>query len=366
MDLGIIGFWHSGKSALFGSLCGGRSETLKHPDDGWHSEYSTLKIHDPRAEALVNAFKPAKTTLATFHVTDVVGPPATTQETPGRKASILEYQIQHLATTDTFIAMIRAFETTELPPVDPVDEVANIILELVLSDLSKVENRLPGLEKSINKVGGKEKDQLQTERQALLKAKDILEKQKPLCEVDFSSAEEKVIRGFQFASKKPILFVINTDSENPAESEPLCQKLKEQYPAASYGFMGLNAEIEKEILEFPPEERGEFMKDYHIDEPASDKVIREVINLNSLISFYTIGEKELHVWLIREGTHALDAAGMIHTDFARGFIRAEVLNWQDMIDVQGFSHGRREGKVRSEGKHYVVKDGDVINILFNI
>ncbi|MCD6386353.1 DUF933 domain-containing protein [Candidatus Sumerlaeota bacterium] len=367
MELGIIGFWHSGKTTVFNVLCKGRAETFRHTEDGSRVHLATVKIRDHRAEALAEKFQPPKTTLATTRIIDVDAPPSTLEEADtSHHTSILESQLRHLATADVWLAVVRGFSAQDLPPPDVRKEMTNIVLELILSDLSKIENRLPRLEKTLKKVAGKEKEQLLLEKKVLLSAKEVLEEQRPLTELSLTEEEEKLLRGFQFASQKPILFIINTADDDPHASENLCQQLKEEFNSPSYDVISVNAEIEKEILELPPEEQEEFLQDYKIEVPASERIIQRILKLLKMNVFYTINQNELHVWLIKENSSALEAAGMVHSDFARGFIRAEVLNWQELIKADGFASARREGIVRAEGKSYSVQDGDVINFLFSV
>ncbi len=367
MELGIIGFWHAGKSTVFNALCAGRSETLKHRTDGWHSHLADIIINDPAAGKLSEKFEPKKTTLAHMRVVDIDGPPATTEDAGHvHKKSLLEYQLQNLATTDAYIAVIRAFEGQDIPPRDIQEQVHTIIMELILSDLSKIEHRLPGLEKNITRVGGEEKDTLLVEKGALERARDVLANDTPLTKTEFSPREEPLIRGFQFASRRPILFIINTDDEDDARCSEACTSLDEQFSSDPYEFMLLNAEIETEILELPQDEQKVFMDDYNITVPAKKRVVHSVMHLMNLLSFYTVNPNELRVWLVTSGTTAIEAAGMIHTDFARGFIRAEVNNRETLLEVGGFSEAKHEGVLRTEGKEYIVKDGDVINFLFNV
>lgn len=367
MELGIIGFWHSGKTTVFDVLCRGRAETFRHPETGAEVHLSTVKIIDHRAEALAEKFKPPKTTLATVRITDVNVPPATLEDTHRQhQTSVLESQLRHLATSDLWLAVVRGFSAPDLPPPDVKKEITNIMLELILSDLNKIENRLPRLEKTLQKVAGQEREHLMLEKKILLSAKEILEKEKPLTELTLTEEELKYIRGFQFASQKPILFIINTADDDPNASDDLCQRLKEEFDIPSYDVISLNAEIEKEIFDLPQEEQEEFLKDYKIEVPASERIIQFALKLLKMIRFYTINQNELRVWLLKESSTALEAAGIVHSDFARGFIRAEVLNWQELIEADGFASARKKGIVRSEGKTYAVKDGDVINFLFSV
>ncbi|MCX7765994.1 MAG: DUF933 domain-containing protein [Candidatus Sumerlaeia bacterium] len=367
MELGIIGLWHSGKTTIFNVLSAGRSETLPATRPGWHSQLATIKINDPRALELSSKFKPAKTTLATATIIDVVGPPPSAHTTVEKaKKSPLEAQLQHLASADALIVVIRAFNTPELPSPDIYKDVENILLELILSDMNKIEHRLPGLEKSLQKVSGKEKEHLILEQTVLKKALPILEAQHPLSELTLAGEEDKLIRGFQFVSRKPLLFIINTDAEDLTSTQAQCSELKKRFPFPEMEFIVINAEIEKEIMELKPEERVEFMKDYQITIPAGERIISKAMKLLQLISFYTINPNELRVWLIKQGTTAFEAAGMVHTDFQRGFIRAEVIGWEQLIHTDGFANARRAGILRSEGKAYTIQDGEVINFLFNL
>jgi hypothetical protein len=362
MKIGLLGFNGCGKTTVFNALSGSHSAMAPYAAGRTQPHVAVVKVPDKRLDELAALLKPSKIVHATVEYVDVAGIERTQL---GKGKGLGEEQLQVLAQNDALLAVIRAFEGGGVP-VDMAGDLEAIELEMVLSDLAKLEARLPKLEKMILKVSGKELEQAQHELSALSKIKPVLEQGIPIRSAPLSPDEEKTIRGFMFLTQKPILFLLNigedilSRGEDPLTRFPLPGGQKDRH------FAAMCAEIEAEIAQLSPAERGEFLKDYHIEEPAAFRIIRLCYDILGYISFFTTNEKELRAWTIKKGTPAARAAGGIHTDMERGFIRAEKVSWEKFLKAGGFSHARKTADLEIHGKDYIVQDGDVIHFLFSV
>ena len=265
---------------------------------------------------------------------------------------------------DALIHVVRAFDGPAIPAaggtVDPRRDIESVELELALSDLAVVERRLERLEKDIKK---QKNPALEIEFSALVKCKAALEKQTPLREVSLDANESKAIRGFTFLSLKPLLYVLNLGERDAARANVVEEftaeaGLKQRPNTAVAAVCG---KVEAELAELSDEEAAEFLESYGLQESAISRLIRASYHLLGLISFFTVGEDECRAWTIREGMTALDAAGEIHSDIQKGFIRAEVIPYQELIDAATFAEARTRGSLKLEGKEYVVHDGEIVH-----
>jgi len=362
MKIGILGFHGCGKTTVFNALTGSHAHMAPYADGRSQPHVSVVKVPDKRLDQLALVLKPPRLVHATVEYLDVAGIERSQVE---KGKGLGDEQLQVLAQTDALLAVIRAFEGSGVP-VDVAGDLEAIELELVLSDLAKLEARLPKLEKMILKVSGKELEQAQHELSALSKIKPLLDQGKPIRSALLSPDEEKTIRGFMFLTWKPILFLLNIGEniislgEDPFTIFPVPRDQQDRH------FTVLCAEIEAEIAQLPPGEQLEFLKDYHIDEPAAFRIIRLCYDVLGYISFFTTNEKELRAWTIKKGTPAVKAAGEIHTDMEHGFIRAEVVSWEKFLKAGSFSHARKSADLGIHGKDYIVQDGDVIHFLFSV
>jgi GTP-binding protein YchF len=265
---------------------------------------------------------------------------------------------------DAFAHVLRLFEDQTVPheqgSVDPMRDLQNVETELILSDLMVVEKRLERLDKDRKKVKNPELDR---EAELLEKCKVSLEQDTPLRQLTLSSDEEKRIRGFQFLSQKPILYVLNVGEEDAAR----LHEKEEEFRAllgtrANTAVVGVGGKIEAELAELSPEEAREYLVSYGLKESGLERLISASYSVLGLMSFLTAGETEVHAWTIPIGSTAVKAAGAIHSDFEKKFIRAEVVNWKSLVDLGGYPGVREKGLLRLEGKEYIVKDGDVLVI----
>src|SRR5271157_4450766 len=354
MKTAIIGLPMVGKTSLFTILTGVHQDTRI---GATAARTGVAKVPDARLEALGRLFEPPKVTHATIEYVDM---PAISKENL-REASYLG----SLRVVDAFAHVLRLFADETVPhekgSVNPVRDLEDVETELILSDLVVVEKRLERLEKDRKKIKNPELDR---EFDLLEKCKGILEANQPLRQLEIDAEEEKRLRGFQFLSQKPILYVLNL-GEN--EAGTLHQREREYREGVLAGRKQVSAtaicgKIEAELAELPVEEQREYLASYGLHESGLERLISATYSLLGLMSFLTAGEDECRAWTIPMHTPAVKAAGAIHSDFEKKFIRAEVVNWKSLVDLGGYAGVREKGLLKLEGKEYIVKDGDVLVI----
>ena len=359
MKISIIGLSNSGKTTVFNALTGQNIETTLYPTTSGEPNRGVVKVPDTRIDTLAGMFKPKKTTYATIEYLDYIGMTRGDVE-QNRKVFDL------VKDADAVVQVVRLFRddsvTHPMETIDPVRDIETAELELIFGDLDLVEKRLERMEQGA-KRGKKPND---AEKKLLLKCKEFLEKEVALRDVEFSDEEKTAMRPLQFLSTKPEVVVINIGEAdlNTDETRELQSTLQARFPSLSV--LPLCGKIEMEIAQLSSDEKGLFLEDLGIDQPASDKLIQTSYRILGLISFFTVGEDEVKAWTIRKNTSALLAAGKIHSDIERGFIRAEVVSFEDFISAGSTHDARDRGLLRLEGKTYEVKDGDIINFRFNV
>jgi hypothetical protein len=358
MKTAIIGLATVGKSALFQLMTGSAP-----PTSGGRPEprLGIARVPDPRLDRLTQMYKPKKTTPATVEYVDVPG------VAKGEGSALVD--LPALRGVDALVHVVRAFESDLAPhpdgSVDPLRDARMLDLELILADLGLVERRLERLEANIKK-GNKAEDV--AERALFLRLKEGLEGERPLRELEVSDDERRRLRNYAFLSEKPVLLAVNLGEELLRDSAGYLERSGLSAFAARPGFAvcAVSAQVEAEMAQLAPEDAQAFREDLGLHEPGLDRVIRTSYALLGLISFLTAGEDECRAWTIRRGTKAQQAAGEIHSDIERGFIRAEVVAYDDLIASGSLGACRDKGTLRLEGKEYVVRDGDVINFRFNV
>jgi GTP-binding protein YchF len=356
MQFGILGLPKVGKTTLFNTLTASQEATGKFAAAGG-THVAVARVPDDRLARLRDLFGPRKYTPATVEYVDVPG------ISKGEGAESLD--LAKLKTVDALLHVVRAFEDPEIPhaggALDPRSDIATLDLELILADHGLVEKRLGRLAQSAKRGLSP-----QEEREKALLAGTVLpalEAETPLRRLELAGDDEKLLRGFQLLSAKPMLVVVNVGEAEVAAAAPEAYGL-----GGPDGLPGVvvSAPIELEISRLSPAEQKEFLSDLGLAEPSLDRVIRASYGLLGLVSFFTVGEDEVRAWTIRRGTSAREAAGAIHSDIERGFIRAEVARWDDLLRLGSIAACREKALLRLEGKEYVVEDGDVVNFRFNV
>jgi GTP-binding protein YchF len=354
MKTAIIGLPQVGKTSLFTILTGVKEEARI---GSMATRVGVAKVPDARVDALAALFQPPKVTHAVVEYLDT---PAISKE------ALRDPQfLASLRVVDAFAHVLRIFDDPavahEAGSVDPLRDLENVELELMLSDLVVLEKRLERLDKDRKKMKAPELDH---EFEVLTRAKALLEANQPLRQMELSPEDEKRIRGFQFLSQKPMLYVLNLGEADAAR----LHEIEEQYrtgPLAGRKHTAVTAvcgKIEAELAELSGEDAREYLASYGLSESALERLITATYALLGLMSFLTAGEDECRAWTIPANSPAVKAAGAIHTDFEKKFIRAEVVNWKTLIDHGGYSGARDKGLLRLEGKDYIVRDGDVLSI----
>ena len=354
MKTAIIGLPMTGKTSLFTILTGVHQETRI---GSTSARTGIARVPDTRVEALGKMFEPPKVTHATVEYVDM---PSISKETLRDAGSIAS-----LRNVDAFAHVLRLFASDTIPhekgSVDPIRDMEDLETELILNDFAVLEKRLERLDKDRKKIKNPELDR---EYDLLVKCKATIEANQPLRELKLDADDEKRIRGFQFLSQKPMLYVLNIGEEEAGR----LHEREEEYrngPLAGRASTAVTAvcgKIEAELAELPRGEQLEYLASYGLSESGLERLITATYALLGLMSFLTAGEDECRAWTIPMHSTAVKAAGAIHSDFEKKFIRAEVVNWKTLIDLGGYPGAREKGQLRLEGKEYIVKDGDVLVI----
>ena len=357
MKIGLVGLPKSGKTTLFNLLTGSSVATSKY--DAGRAELHTgvARVPDPRVDRLTGLFKPKKTTYATFEVVDLAG------IEKGERGAL---DAKEFRNADALLHVARAFTDDARGAADPRRDILDLEMELILADLDVVERRLERLEVSIKK---QRKEAEVKEQEVLARLKTALESETPLRAVTLTPDDARLLRGFTFLSQKPILHLVNVEEKAIAEGDRVTERYSlGEIAARPHTRVGwVSAVIEAEIAALEGAEQQAFLSDLGLTEPAINRVLRECFALLGLISFFTVGEDEVRAWPIPSGTRAQDAAGAVHSDIARGFIRAEVNGYDELVAAEGsFDALKKAGRLRLEGKDYLVEDGEVCHFRFNV
>ncbi len=365
VKLAIIGLSNSGKTTVFNALTGQNLETTIYPTVSGEPNFGVVKVPDYRIDKLVEIYKPKKITYATVEYIDYIG---LTKGDVAQNRKVFDL----IKDADTIVHVVRAFEddavSHPMNEINPLRDIETLELELIFGDIELVEKRLARMEEGAKK--GKKPNE--AEKKLLLKCKDALEKEIPLRNVSFDDEEQKAMKHLQFISTKPEVVVLNIGEGDLNTDKALnFQKDAEKYfddkgISKTTKVVSLCGKIEMEIAQLNSDEARAFLDDLGIQEPALNKLIHVSYDLLGLISFLTCGEDEVRAWTVTKGTSAQKAAGKIHSDIERGFIRAEVVGYNDFILCGNMAAARDKGLLRLEGKTYEVKDGDIINFRFNV
>jgi GTP-binding protein YchF len=345
MRIGLIGLPGCGRSTVFSALTGLAVETGYSARAG-KANVGVVKVPDPRVDALAALFQPKKAVYAELTFTDLGGGPG-----EGLDRSVLHAMRE----VDALCQVVRAFVDAAGTAPDPLREIAEMETEMILADLEVVEKRVERLRK----------DRSDPRELALLEPiQAALEQERPLRHVDLSAEERRRISGYGFLTLKPLLLVLNVAEADLARAVP--PEIERPARERGLGLVVLSAQVEMDIAQMPEAEQQEFVASLGLAEPARNRFIRAAYTLMDLVSMLTTGREECRAWPIPRGTPAPQAAGKVHSDMQRGFIRAEVVAWEDLVELGGEARCREAGKLRIEGKDYIVQDGDVIRFRFNV
>ena len=360
MQIGIIGLPTACKTTIFNALTRGNIQPASYSSGKFEVHTGVVDVPDTRLGVLAEMFHPRKVTHAKVQYNDVAG----LAKGAGEKGGFDSAMLNVLSQSDALIIVVRCFVDANIPhpegSVIPERDLAAVRTELLLADLLAVEKRLQRLKEDAGKRGGtpQEKESRLREVDLFSRMKDQLDKELPLSALGLNEEEVRSLRGFGLLTAKPSMVIYNIGDE---QSPPPSVDENDGVPRTAR-----RGKLERELAPMSPEEAKDFLKEYGIEEPGLNRIIRLSYDLLGLHSFLTAGEDEVRAWTIRKGGTAVDAAGTIHSDLARGFIRAEVVAYDDLIAAGGLPETRKRGTLRLEGKTYIVRDGDVMNIKFNI
>jgi ribosome-binding ATPase len=355
MKLGIIGLPQSGKTTLFNALTRAMQPTGVTGKIEVHT--AVVDVPDARVDKLSSMFNPKKTIYTKVTYVDIGG-----LDGSASKGGISGALLNQLTQLDGFIEVVRVFDDENVihvnETIDPVRDVQTMDSEFLLNDMISVERKLERLNEEVKRPMGREKELVERELVLFNRFHETLSKEIPLRDIEISEYEDKLLSGFGFLSRKPILIVMNTAEGQTAPDI--------SYPHKHSKVVSLQGKLEMDIAQLSPDEAQLFLAECGIEESSLSRMIKLSYDVLGLQSFFTVGPDECRAWTVRRGALAPEAAGEIHTDLQKGFIRAEVISYDDLVTLGGMVEAKAKGKLRLEGKEYIVQDGDILNIRFNI
>ena len=364
LTAGIVGLPNVGKSTLFNAITKQEILAANYPFATIDPNVGTVIVPDKRVEVLENMYIPDRTIPTTFEFTDIAGlvKGASTGEGLGNKF------LSHIREVDAIVEVVRCFDDKNIihvdGTVDPIRDIEVINLELIFSDLEIIDNRINKIAKKAQTSKNKEDV---TEYNLLLRIKENLEKNIPIRKLEFNEEESKILSSFRLITAKPIIYVANVSEEDIMNGEnDFVKAVKEYAKKENSETVMICAKIESELAELELEEKTAFLKDLGIEESGLSKLIKSTYSLLGLATYFTVGPDEVKAWTFRKGMKAPSCAGLIHTDFEKGFIRAEVMSYDDLIECGSELKVKEKGKMRLEGKEYIMQDGDICHFRFNV
>lgn len=366
MEIGIIGLPKSGKTTIFNALTKGKTPISGQPAITLTPHIGIAKVPDYRLQVLEKTFQPRRTIPAEIKYVDIPGTP----KEFGKGEGIGGQFLTRLMNADALLQVVRAFEDDQIPhiegSVDPKRDITLLDLELNLSDLTIVNRRLQRLSDSLKAAKSPERELYLKEKVLLDKLKSGLEKEMPIRQQELSPAEVKSLATYQFLTAKPTLICINLGENQLPQASSFETEIRSSYPHSQSEIVASCGKLEMELSQLTDIEAKEFRKALGLEESAFDRVLALSYKLLGVISFFTTASAEVKAWTIPKGTTAVKAAGKIHSDMERGFIRAEVISFHDLERIGNLAEARKHGLLRMEGKNYIVQDGDIITFLFNV
>ncbi|HLS22737.1 MAG TPA: redox-regulated ATPase YchF [Pseudogracilibacillus sp.] len=364
LTAGIVGLPNVGKSTLFNAITKAGAEAANYPFCTIDPNVGIVEVPDARLEKLTQVVKPQKTVPTAFEFTDIAGIVKGASKGEGLGNQFLS----HIRQVDAICHVVRCFADENITHVsgtiDPIDDIETINLELILADLETVSRRYERTEKLARQ---KDKEAVQ-EFEVMKRLKEALEADRPARSVELNEDEQKIANQLHLLTAKPVLYVANVGEDDilDIENNEYVQQVKKHAEEENAEVIVVSAKIEEEIAELDEEEKELFLEELGIEESGLDQLIKAAYELLGLATYFTAGEKEVRAWTFKKGMTAPEAAGIIHTDFEKGFIRAETVSYNDLMEAGSMAKARENGKVRLEGKDYLVQDGDVIHFRFNV